>query len=111
MNINPLDLLKNAQKIQEQMGSMQEKLDTITALGSSGGGMVEIEISGKMEILAVRIKPEIVDPEDIIVLQDLIAAALNQAMENVREKITAEIGAMAGGMGINVPGLPGGTYT
>ena len=108
MNINPFDLLKNAQMIQEQMGSMQEKLASVRAVGSSGGGMVEIEINGKMEILAVRIKPEVVDPDDVIILQDLIAAALNQALENVREKMASEIGAMAGGMGINLPGLLGG---
>ena len=109
MNINPFELLKNAQKIQEQMGSMQDKLGSIRAKGSSGGGMVEIEITGKMEVLAVRIKPEAVDPSDIPMLQDLIAAALGQAMEKIREKITSEVGAMAGGMGISLPELFGGS--
>jgi len=109
MNINPFDILKNAQKIQEQMGSMQEKLSSISATGSSGGGMVEIEITGKMEVLAVRIKPEAVDPSDIPMLQDLIAAALSQAMEKIKEKISGEIGAMAGGMGVSLPGLLGGS--
>lgn len=100
MNINPFDILKNAQKIQEQVGSMQDKLGSITAVGSSGGGMVEIEITGKMEVQAVRIKPEAVDPNDITMLQDLIVAAMGQAMEKVREKITAEVGSMAGDMGL-----------
>jgi DNA-binding YbaB/EbfC family protein len=109
MNINPFEILKNAQKIQEQVGSIQEKLGSITAVGSSGGGMVEVEISGKMEVLAVRIKPEVVDPSDITMLQDLIAAALGQAMEKIRERINGEIGSIAGGMGISIPGLFGGS--
>jgi len=108
VNINPFDLLKNAQKIQEQFGSIQEKLGSIKATGSAGGGMVEIDITGKMEILAVRIKPEVLDPNDVTMLEDLIAAALGQAMENIREKITSEVGAMAGGLGVSMPGLFGG---
>ena len=108
MNINPFDLLKNAQKIQEQFGSIQEKLGSITAVGSAGGGMVEVDITGKMEVLAVRIKPEAVDPSDIAMLEDLVAAALGQALEKVREKISGEVGAMAGGLGIPIPGLFGG---
>jgi DNA-binding YbaB/EbfC family protein len=109
MNINPFDLLKNAQKIQEQMGSIQEKLAAIRVTGSSGGGMVEIEVSGKMEVCAVRIKPQVVDPNDIPMLEDLVAAAAGQAMEKVRERISGEIGSAAGGMGISMPGLFGGS--
>ena len=109
MNIDPFEILKNAQKIQEQMGSVQERLGSISAVGSSGGGMVEVEISGKMEVLAVRIRPEVVDPNDITMLQDLIAAALGQAMDKIREQINSEIGSIAGGMGIPIPGLFGGS--
>jgi DNA-binding YbaB/EbfC family protein len=105
MNINPLEILKNAQKIQEQMGSFQEKLGTLRATGSAGGGMVEIDLNGKMEILAVRISPEVM--EDREMLQDLVAAAFNSAMEKIREVINREMGAMAGGLGISgaFPGL------
>ena len=109
MNINPFDILKNAQQLQEQIGSVQDKLASMSAVGSAGGGLVEVEITGKMEVLAVRIKPEIVDPNDVVMLQDLVASALEQAMENIREKITGEIGAMAGGLGIPIPGLFGGS--
>jgi DNA-binding YbaB/EbfC family protein len=109
MNINPFDLLKNAQKIQDQFSSIQDKLSSICTTGSAGGGMVEVDITGKMEVLAVRIKPEAVDPNDISMLEDLVAAALNQAMEKIREKITEEIGSAAGGLGISVPGLFGGS--
>ena len=109
MNINPFDILKNAQQIQEQVGSIQGRLGSITATGSAGGGMVEIDITGKMEILAVRIKPEAADPADIPMLEDLVAAAIGQAMEKIKEKISEEVGAMAGGLGIPIPGLFGGS--
>ena len=107
MNINPFDILKNAKQIQEQVGSIQERLGSISTTGSAGGGMVEIDITGKLEVLAVRIKKEAVDPNDITMLEDLVAAAIGQAMENIREKITGEIGTLAGGMGLP-PGLFGG---
>jgi DNA-binding YbaB/EbfC family protein len=98
-----LDILKNAQKIQEQMGSLQEKLGAVTATGSAGGGMVEVDMNGRMELLAVRIAPEAV--EDVEMLQDLVAAAFTGAMEEVKEAVNREMGAMAGGLGI--PGLGG----
>jgi DNA-binding YbaB/EbfC family protein len=108
MTINPLDILKNAQRIQEQMGAFQEKLGGIIETGSSGGGMVEVELNGKMETTAVRISPDALDPPDVRLLQDLIAAAFNAATEKIKERVKRELGAMAGGMGIpNIPGLFG----
>ena len=109
MNINPFDILKNAQMIQEQMGVFQEKLGEIVITGSAGGGMAEIEMNGKMEVLAVRISPEAMDGEDRDFLQDLLMAAFNNAMEKIREAINKEMGSMLpdgmipGGM----PGFPG----
>ena len=103
MNFNPLDLMKNAQKIQEQMGSFQEKLAAINAMGSAGGGMVEVDLNGKFEVLAIRIAPEVAADGDTEMLQDLIVAAFSNGHEKIREAITREMGAMAGGMGI--PGL------
>ena len=105
MNINPFDLLKNAQKIQEQMSGFQEKLETISATGSSGGGMVEIDINGKLEVLAVRIAPETMAGGDAEMLQDLVLAAFTDGMGKVREAINSEIGVMTGGL--NIPGLAG----
>jgi DNA-binding YbaB/EbfC family protein len=108
MNINPFDILKNAQKIQEQMGAIQEKLSTVTATGSAGGGMVEVELNGKMEVIAVRISPEALDPKDVEMLQDLVMAAFSNGLEKIREAINQEVGALAGGLGISgVPGMPG----
>jgi DNA-binding YbaB/EbfC family protein len=78
------------------MGSFQEKLGSFSETGSAGGGMVEIELNGKMEVLNVRISPEAADPLDLEMLQDLIAAALNSAMEKIKERIQKEAGSMAG---------------
>ena len=110
MNINPFDILKNAQQLQEQMGAFQEKLALISATGAAGGGMVEIDLNGKFEVTAVRIAPEAVEDGDTQMLQDLVMAAFSSAMEKAQEAIKNEIGAMAQGMnipGLNIPGLGG----
>jgi len=105
MNINPFDILKNAQKLQEQMGVFQEKLAFISVTGSAGGGMAEIDMNGKMEVLALRIAPEVMEDRDM--LQDLIAAALNNALEKIREAINRELGGMIPGGVQGMPGIPG----
>ena len=105
MNINPFDILKNAQKIQEQMGDFQGKLAAVTATGSAGGGMVEIDLNGKIEAIAVRIAPEAMEGGDNEMLQDLVLAAFSNGIEKIREAINREVGTMAGGLGI--PGLAG----
>jgi DNA-binding YbaB/EbfC family protein len=103
MDINPFDILKNAKKIQEQMGAFQEKLGLLKVTGSSGGGMVEIEINGRMELQEVRIAPEIM--EDREMLQDLVAAAFNSAIGKIKEEVNREMGALAGLPG-GIPGFP-----
>jgi DNA-binding YbaB/EbfC family protein len=103
MNINPFDILKNAQKIQEQMSGFQEKLSAITATGAAGGGLVEIDINGKMEVLAVRIAPQAMEDHDM--LQDLVMSAFTDVMEKIKETVSKEAGAMTGGL--NLPGFPG----
>ena len=100
MNINPFDILKNAQKIQEGLGTMQEKLSGIRVKGYAGGNMVEIEMNGKMEVVDIFIDPEIIKDQDAIMLGDLIKAAFANATEKAREEINRELGAMAGGMGL-----------
>jgi DNA-binding YbaB/EbfC family protein len=107
VNINPFDVLKNAQKLQEQMGSLQEKMAGIQITGASGGGMVEIDMNGRMEVIAVRIAPEIVNPDDVEMLQDLVAAAFAAAADKMREEITAQMGSLAGDLGIGGLGAGG----
>jgi len=103
MNLNPFDILKNAQKIQEQMGAFQEKLGDIRITGSAGGGMTEVDMNGRMELLAVRIAPDAM--EDREMLQDLVAAAFNNAMEKVREEVNRQMGSILPG---GIQGIPGG---
>jgi DNA-binding YbaB/EbfC family protein len=103
MNINPFDIMKNAQKIQEQMSAVQEKLENISATGAAGGGLVEIEINGKYIVSEVRIAPEAM--EDVEMLQDLIIAAFNDAIGKIKDGINQEIGALTGGL--NLQGLTG----
>jgi DNA-binding YbaB/EbfC family protein len=102
MNINPFDILKNAQKLQEQMGDFQEKLGGIVVTGSAGGGMVEVDLNGKMEVIAVRIEQAVVNPRDVPMLQDLIAAAFSNGLEKIKDAVNREMGVMAG-----IPGFSG----
>ena len=110
MAINPFDILKNAQQIQEQMGSFQEKLGDITVTGSAGGGMVEIDMNGRMEILGVRIHPEAAAGQDMEMLQDLVAAAFTSAANKMKEALNREMGSLMGMVGMQgmPPGFPGG---
>ncbi len=101
--MNPFDIMKNAQKLQEQMGAFQEKLGTIVVTGSAGGGMAEVDMNGKMELVDIRLSSEIVDPSDLTMLQDLIKAAFSNAMEKVKETIVQEMGSLTGMPG----GFPG----
>ncbi|MDR1470561.1 MAG: YbaB/EbfC family nucleoid-associated protein [Spirochaetaceae bacterium] len=110
MTINPLDLMKNLQKLQEHVGDMQEQLDDVTVTGSAGGGMVEVDMNGKLEVLAVRIAKEAWLPTgggaepDIEMVQDLIVAACADAGEKSRQQIQSHVGSMAQTMGIP-PGI------
>ena len=96
MNINPFDILKNAKQIQEQMGVFQEKLGKVQAIGSSGGGMVDVEMNGRMEVQEIRISPELMLEGDREMLQDLLVAAFNNALEKIKEAVNREMGALAG---------------
>jgi DNA-binding YbaB/EbfC family protein len=98
MNLNPFDLMKNAQKMQEQLQVMQGKLSEITAKGSSGGGMVEVELNGRMELLSVQIHDQALT--DAAMAGDLIVAAHSVAMEKVRESIAREMRSLYAEMGI-----------
>lgn len=83
---NMQQMMRQAQKMQEQMKQAQEELAELSVTGSAGGGMVEITLSGKREVEAVTIKPEAVDPDDVEMLEDLVAAALGDALTKVEEK-------------------------
>ena len=96
-------MLRQAQKMQEDMANLQAELDEKVYDVSAGGGMVKVTINGKKEILAIDIKPDIVDPDDIETLQDILVAAVNQAITQVENTNTEQMGKITGGM--NMPGL------
>jgi hypothetical protein len=101
------DIMKQAQKLQKQMLEIQKEIGGKTVEGSSGGGMVTVTANGRQEILEVKIDPEVVDPEDIELLEDLVLAAVNNAMEKAKNMMEEEMGKLLpGGFGnINIPGL------
>lgn len=89
--------------MQEQMLKAQEELGTKTVEGTSGGGVVSVEVNGHKKVLAINIKPEAVDPDDVEMLQDLVMAAVNDAMTKAEELANKDMGKFTGGM--NIPGL------
>ncbi len=99
------------QKLQKEMEEMQEALSKMTVEGSAGGGMVYVTANGKQHIVSVKIDPEVVDKEDVEILEDLVAAAVNQALDKSREMANEEMQKIAGGLlgglpgGINIPGF------
>lgn len=100
---NMNDMVKRAQEMQNEMQKAQEELEEMTFTTTVGGGAVEVVVSGKKEIQSLNIKPEVVDPEDIEMLQDLIISAVNEAMRQVEERSDEDIQRITGGM--SVPGL------
>ena len=96
-------LIRQAQKMQEDMAAKQEELNAREYDVSAGGGVVSVKINGKKEILAIDLKPEIVDPDDIETLSDILVAAVNEAIKRVDDTNNAELNKITGPM--NLPGL------
>lgn len=100
------DMLKQAQKMQADMQAKQEELEGAEYTVTAGGGAVTVRINGRHEILSLDIEPEIVDPDDIETLTDILMAGINEAIRKVEETTAAEMEKITGQMGI--PGMPGG---
>ena len=98
-------LLKQAQKFQTKMAALQEELNERTVEASAGGGMVTAVANGKQEVLSITIDPEVIDPDDVEMLQDLILAAVNDALNRAKDMSNEEMGKLTKGM--NIPGMPG----
>lgn len=96
-------MLKQAQKMQEDMEALQTELDEREYDISAGGGVVGVKINGKKEILAIDIKPEIVDPDDVETLSDILVAAVNEAIKRVEDTNSAEMQKITGAL--NMPGM------
>ena len=103
MGFNMQKLMKQAQKMQQDMARVQEELRNTEVEGVSGGGMVKVKINGKREILHIDIQPDIVDPDDIETLSDVVTAAVNEAIKKVDSTSESEMQKITGGL--NIPGL------
>jgi DNA-binding YbaB/EbfC family protein len=97
------NMMKQAQKLQAQMLKLQEELAEKTVESSSGGGMVTVVANGRQQIVSITIEREVVDPEDVEMLQDLIQAAVNDALAKAQEMVSSEMSKLTGGL--NIPGL------
>ncbi|MDD2321134.1 MAG: YbaB/EbfC family nucleoid-associated protein [Geobacteraceae bacterium] len=96
-------IMKQAQQMQQKMARLQEEAAQRTAEASAGGGAVTAVVNGKNQVLSLSIRKEAVDPEDVEMLQDLVVAAVNEALKKVQSEVAAEMGKITGGM--NIPGL------
>lgn len=103
-NLNFAAMMKQAQQLQEKLAEVQEELRKKNVEASSGGGMVTAVVNGRQELVGLKIEKEVVNPDDLEMLQDLVVAAVNAASKKAQEMIQEELGKMAGGMGIP-PGL------
>lgn len=97
------NMMKQMRKAQEEMAKIDEELAGEETQASAGGGAVTVRVNGKQEVLAVKIKPEAADPDDIEMLEDLILAATNEALSQSREMAASKMGRLTGGL--NIPGL------
>ena len=102
---NMQGMLKQAQKMQEDMATLQEDLDAREYEVSAGGGAVKLKINGKLEVQSIEIAPEIVDPDDIETMSDILVAAMNEAIKKVNDTNSEEMSKVTGTL--NVPGMPG----
>ncbi|CEK35487.1 DNA binding protein,hypothetical protein,hypothetical protein,DNA-binding protein, YbaB/EbfC family,Uncharacterised BCR, YbaB family COG0718 [[Clostridium] sordellii] len=100
---NMNQILKQAQKMQSDMQKMQEELESKELETSVGGGAVTVKVNGKKEVVDIQIKPEVVDPDDIEMLQDLVLSAVNEALRSVDDMQSSQMNKLTGGM--NIPGL------
>ncbi|HNQ19155.1 MAG TPA: YbaB/EbfC family nucleoid-associated protein [Smithellaceae bacterium] len=97
------NIMKQAKKMQEQMGKIQEELEAKTVEAQAGGGMVRVVVNGKFNVVSIKIEKEAVNPEDVEMLEDLVVAAVNEGVRKAQEMASQEMAKITGGLGI--PGL------
>ena len=102
---NMNNLMKQAQKMQKQMEKTQAELENKEVTATAGGGVVEVVVTGKRELKSITIDPEVVDPDDVETLEDLVMAAVNEGLRQAEELTNKEMAKVTGGMG-----LPGGMF-
>ncbi len=99
------NLLKQAQQFQTKMAKLQEELGERTVEASAGGGMVNVVVNGRQEVVSIGIDPEVIDPDEQEMLQDLILAAVNDGLSKAKEMVNEEMGKLT--QGLNLPNIPG----
>lgn len=97
------NLMKEAQRLQQQMAAMQEEVAQKKVEATAGGGMVTVQANGKQEIVSIKIDPEVINKDDAQMLEDLVLAACNEALRKSRELVQQELGKLTGGL--KIPGL------
>ncbi len=97
------NMMKQAQKLQSRMASLQEEMAEKVVEATAGGGMIKVTANGRQQILSIQIEKEVVDPDDVEMLQDLILAAVNDALAKSNEMVSAEMSKLTGGL--RIPGL------
>ncbi|MBC8198483.1 MAG: YbaB/EbfC family nucleoid-associated protein [Desulfobacterales bacterium] len=97
------NMMKQAQKLQSRMASLQEEMAEKVVEATAGGGMIKVTANGRQQILSIQIEKEVVDPDDVEMLQDLILAAVNDALAKSNEMVSAEMSKLTGGL--KIPGL------
>ena len=102
--MNMQEMMKQARKMQEQLAAAQESMKDVTVDASAGGGMVKASVNGDLELVSVTIDPDALDPEDVDLLQDMIVAAVNEAIRGVSEGASKQMSSITGGL--NIPGMP-----
>lgn len=102
--MNMQQMMKQARKMQEQLAAAQETIAQSTVDASAGGGMVKVTVSGDMQVTSLKIDPEAIDPEDVEMIEDMVMAAVNEALRGVGELANRQMGAVTGGL--NIPGMP-----
>lgn len=104
---NMQSMLRQAQKMQEDMAALQEDLDSRQYEVAAGGGAVKIKINGKLEVSSVELDPDVVDPDDVETLQDILTAAMNEAIRKVNDNNSEEMGKITGSLNMGGLGMPG----
>ena len=101
--MNMQQMMKQARKMQEQLLQAQDQLKDVEVSSSAGGGMVKVKATGDMQVKEIKIAPEAVDPDDIELLEDMIMAAVNEALNSAQDVANQQMSSLAGGL--NIPGL------
>ena len=103
--LNPMDLMGKLKEMQAEMENARQRLDDLTITAESGGGMVKVTANGNRKVIKIEVDPDIIDPADKEIMEDLIAAAVNKAMEEAEVKARDEIGKVSSGFMPNIPGM------